>query len=69
MEVELVGAIAQMVALSTEAKGVTKEPYLNSVKLVAGTRQGWPQRGGANLGFAYLTVWMTSKPSNSGWPR
>jgi len=38
IEIELVGAVAQMVALSADAKRVTKEPYRSSVKVVAGRR-------------------------------
>ncbi len=36
--IELIGAIAQMVKLSSGSESLTKEPYLSSVKVVAGTR-------------------------------
>jgi len=36
--IELIGAIAQMVKLSAGSDSLTKEPYLSSVKVVAGTR-------------------------------
>jgi hypothetical protein len=35
--IELIGAIAHIIKLSAGAESVIKEPYLSSVKVVAGT--------------------------------
>ena len=35
-EIELVGAIAPMVTLAADAESAQKEPYLSSMKVVAG---------------------------------